>query len=211
VCYASQWEATRSLNRKTSPKLPRLFNKAVEELKNAAILVDPILIPNLKQLLDTRAEEPRSVQGVLRVGGGEKEGHYGGLRRATGVVTRWTWQGAQKRNATVARVGHTTWLPYCNLSCPAATAGCVGSALRTVVGNAIIRSPLPKCSVTILRQNRRLSVAGPSKGPDRNRSKTERLDGALAPLPCNAPGTWGKQTPGFVKLLLPPRQSWGNS
>jgi len=27
-------------------------------------------------------------------------------------------------------VGHTTWLPYGNLSCPAATAGCVGSALR---------------------------------------------------------------------------------
>jgi hypothetical protein len=31
------------------------------------------------------------------VGGGEKGGHYGGLKRATGVVTRWTWQRAQKQ------------------------------------------------------------------------------------------------------------------
>jgi hypothetical protein len=68
---------------------------------------------------------------------GEKGGHYGGLKRATGVVMRWTWQRAQKRNATAARVGHTTWLPYGNLSCPAATAGCVGSALQTMVGNAL--------------------------------------------------------------------------
>jgi Asp-tRNA(Asn)/Glu-tRNA(Gln) amidotransferase A subunit family amidase len=40
-------------------KITAVFNKAMEESKTAgAILVDPILIPNLKQLLDTRSEGP---------------------------------------------------------------------------------------------------------------------------------------------------------
>jgi Asp-tRNA(Asn)/Glu-tRNA(Gln) amidotransferase A subunit family amidase len=40
-------------------KITAVFNKAIGELKAAgAIVVDPIVIPNLKQLLDTRAEGP---------------------------------------------------------------------------------------------------------------------------------------------------------
>ena len=77
--------------------------------------------------------------------------------------------------------------------------------------------------VTILRQSRRLSVAGPSKGPDRNRPKAARR-AASAGL---AAGVFAAQKPplkvirlgmlrerhipGYVKLLLPPRQSRGIS
>ena len=40
-------------------KITGVFNQAIEELKAAgAIVVDPIVIPNLKKLLDTRAESP---------------------------------------------------------------------------------------------------------------------------------------------------------
>jgi hypothetical protein len=80
-----------------------------------------------------------------------------------------------------------------------------------------------KVKVTIPRQSLRLSVAGPSKGPDRNRPKAARR-AASAGL---AAGVFAAQKPplkvirlgmlrerhipGYVKLLLPPRQSRGIS
>jgi Asp-tRNA(Asn)/Glu-tRNA(Gln) amidotransferase A subunit family amidase len=49
-------------------KVTAVFNKAMEELRNAgAILVDPILIPNLKQLLETRAEGPTDIAEAFKV------------------------------------------------------------------------------------------------------------------------------------------------
>jgi len=77
--------------------------------------------------------------------------------------------------------------------------------------------------VTILRQSRRLSVAGLSKGPDRNRSKAARraasagfAAGVFAaqkpPLKVIRLGMLRERhIPGYVKLLLPPRQSRGIS
>jgi hypothetical protein len=55
-------------------KIAAVFDEAMKELKAAgAILVDPIVIPNLNKLLDTRADEPteradswRTVIGTVR-------------------------------------------------------------------------------------------------------------------------------------------------
>jgi hypothetical protein len=119
------------------------------------------------------------------------------------------------------------------------TTGCVegrGSGKRSRARHAAILAALNAiadswpCSVpnagvlavTILRQSRRLSIAGPSKGPDRNRKNTPRpkLNSIASAFRadhnhCAAVSTnrrwWPNQTPVTVKLLLPPRQSRGIS
>lgn len=49
-------------------KITAVFNKAVEELKaTGAVVVDPIVIPNLKKLLDTRAEGPTESAEAFKV------------------------------------------------------------------------------------------------------------------------------------------------
>jgi len=53
------------------------------------------------------------------------------------------------------------------------------------------------------------AVASPSKGPDRNRSKSKPASRRF--VSANAKRAWVEQTAGDVRLLLPLRQSRGIS
>jgi hypothetical protein len=79
----------------------------------------------------------------------------------------------------------------------------------------VYQDPLSRAiKVRILRQSRRLSVAGPSKGPDRNRRKaktTATEAGLINNRLQKSESNSGRYTPGILKVLLPPRQSRGIS
>jgi len=74
------------------------------------------------------------------------------------------------------------------------------------------RGPATLLPVSILRQSRRLTVAGPSKGPDRNRSKQkqEQKQRLTVPASFTQPGKMRENILPECQLLLPPRQSGGS-